>query len=102
MGFLSSDLGSEFGIPLKVKKIALFFESNEFVKISRIFFPFFKKIAIIIRYIWEKSSFQNIFSFSGKFPLLSFTKTIHSKFRGNLPSKTEIIVPKMEDFFLFS
>jgi hypothetical protein len=45
---------------------------------------------------------QNIFSFSGKFSLLSFTKTIHSKFRGNLPLKTEKIVPKMEDFFLFS
>jgi hypothetical protein len=71
-------------------------------KNSLAFFPFVKKIAIIIRYTWKKSSFQNILSFSGKFTLLSFTKTIHSQFRGNLPLKSEKIVPKMEAFFLFS
>jgi hypothetical protein len=37
--------------------------------------------------------------FSGKFLLLSFTKKIHSKFRGNFPLKTEKNVPKNGGFF---
>jgi hypothetical protein len=83
-----------------VKKNSLFFESNKFVTISRIF-SFCQKNSNY-PFTWKKSSFQNILSFSGKFPLLSFTKTIHSQFRGNLPLKSEKIVPKMEAFFLFS
>jgi hypothetical protein len=37
---------------------------------------------------------ENIFSFSGEFPLLPGIKTIHSEFRGNLPLKTDKIVIK--------
>jgi hypothetical protein len=49
----------------------------------------------------KNTLFIQYFSFPGKYPLLSFTKTIHSKFRRNLLLKTDFFLQKWRNFFCF-